>query len=59
MRPCLPLVPTHLSAYVRLLAQELDDIFDERGWWLALWMGNQPKGFRWGSHDFYLKIRIL
>ena len=58
-RPSLALDPTPLSAFVRLLAQDLDDIYGERDTWLRLWMGNQPLGLPWGQHAFELIYGML
>ena len=57
--PSLALDPTPLSAFVRLLAQDLDDIYNERGTWLQLWMGNQPLRLGWGLLCFILKTRLI
>ena len=57
--PSLALDPTPLSAFVRLLAQDQDDIYGEHGTWLRLWMGNQPLGLWWGSHAFELIYRAI
>ena len=57
--PSLALDPTHLSAFVRLLAQDLDDILSSalrgrsNGW------GNPSLGLGWGSHSFELMARML
>jgi len=57
--PSLALDPTRLSAFVRWLAQELDDFMSSEAWsWRFAW-GSQPLGLGWGSQCFYVKTALL
>ena len=42
-----------------LAAQDHDDFYDERGWWLRLWMANLILGLGWGSHAFEFNTSLL
>ena len=42
-----------------MAAQDHNDLYDERGWWLALWIGNLILGLGWGSHAFEFNTSLL